>query len=238
MSWSEPPVLILGAGVLASGTAYRLVHAGYPVVMTELARPSMLRTTVSYGACVPHGSVIIDGVTARRAALTEVPDVLAEGVIPVVIDADSRAIRILHAAVVIDARGVAAEHKDGISISLLVIGIGPGFTAGINCHTVVAAPITSQPVTIYAPNDGEVVQSRVIGQRVKAGTVVARVDGTPVTAPCDGILQGLIDDNVVVTEGIPIGEIDPKIKREECFTLSETALAVGDRVLDVVVTAW
>jgi xanthine dehydrogenase accessory factor len=39
-------VLIKGAGDLASGVAARLHRSGFPVVMTELAQPMMVRRTV------------------------------------------------------------------------------------------------------------------------------------------------------------------------------------------------
>ena len=45
-------VLIKGAGDLASGIALRLWHAGFTLVMTEIARPLAVRRTVSFSRVV------------------------------------------------------------------------------------------------------------------------------------------------------------------------------------------
>ena len=65
--FSQILVLIRGAGDLASGVAARLHRCGFPVVMTELAQPLMVRRTVSFGEAVYAGEVQIEGITARRA---------------------------------------------------------------------------------------------------------------------------------------------------------------------------
>ena len=72
-------VLIKGAGDLATGTAVRLRRAGFPVVMTDLARPTAVRRTVAFSQCMydgPPGG----GLTARRAAgPAEAEAILARG---------------------------------------------------------------------------------------------------------------------------------------------------------------
>ncbi len=130
-------VLIRGAGDLGSGVAYRLYKAGFPVVMAELANPLLVRTTVSFGSAVPYNSVIVEGITAHRAALDEVPMRLAEGSIPVVVDPDGESIFALKPAVVVDARIAKVNLGTRIDDAPLVVGLGPGFTAGVDCHAVV-----------------------------------------------------------------------------------------------------
>ncbi len=44
MPFFDALVLIRGAGDLGSGVAFRLFKAGFPVVMTELANPLLVRT--------------------------------------------------------------------------------------------------------------------------------------------------------------------------------------------------
>jgi len=39
-------ILIKGAGDMASGVAYRLKRAGFPLIMTELPAPLMVRRAV------------------------------------------------------------------------------------------------------------------------------------------------------------------------------------------------
>jgi xanthine dehydrogenase accessory factor len=265
----EPPflfphllIVILGAGDLASGVAYRLVRAGFPVVMTELPRPTMVRTTVSYGAAVLHGAAIVEGLYARRVEIEQVADTLATGTIPILIDPGGEAARSLNPAVLVDARVAKVNLGLRITDAPLVIGLGPGFTAGRDCHAVVetnrghhlgrviqagsAEPDTGVPAAVNgkeaervlrAPADGTVRQVKVIGQRVTVGTVLAWVGETPLVAPFDGVLRGLIDDEVVVARGMKIGDLDPRLRREHCFTLSDKTLAVGGGVVEAVVSS-
>lgn len=89
---ANPLILLRGGGDLASGVAYRLRKAGLPVVITELAKPLAVRTTVSYGMAAVYGAVIIEGIVARRAALDDLPELYAtldSGAIPVLIDPEA-----------------------------------------------------------------------------------------------------------------------------------------------------
>ncbi len=255
-------VLIRGAGDLGSGVAYRLIKVGFPVVMIEIASPLMVRTTVSYGTAVFYTSVIIEGITARRATLDEVPTLLDEGILPVLVDPDGESIRVLRPAVVVDARVAKANLDTTISDAPLVIGLGPGFTAGVDCHAVVetnrghslgrviwqgsAEPDTGVPARVNgqeaervlrAPHDGELVQVAAIGEMVRTGSVIAHVDETPILAPFDGVLRGLIDNPVHVTTGLKIGDLDPRARREHCFTISDKSLAVGGGVVEAIFAA-
>ena len=75
-------VLIRGAGDLASGVALRLYHAGFDVVMTDLARPTAIRRTVAFSQAIALGETSVEGVTARLATAKTVPAVLAAREIP------------------------------------------------------------------------------------------------------------------------------------------------------------
>ena len=48
-------VLIRGAGDIASGIAIRLFRSGMRVVMTDVARPTAIRRTVSFSGAVIGG---------------------------------------------------------------------------------------------------------------------------------------------------------------------------------------
>src|SRR5262249_35225945 len=130
-------ILIRGAGALGSGAAYRLKKAGFPVVMTELANPLMLGGTVSYGACVFYHTVVAEGYMARHATLEQVPEFLAQDIIPILVDAGHETIAAIQPAVVIDARNVGTSGDTSMEDAPLVIGLGTGFTAGVNCHAVI-----------------------------------------------------------------------------------------------------
>ncbi len=258
-------VLIRGGGDLASGVAYRLVRAGLPVVITEIAMPTAVRTTVSYGMAAVYETVIVGGIVARKtdpADLDAITARLAEGVIPVLIDPEAACLPHLQPAVVVDARVAKTALDTRIEQAPLVIGLGPGFTAGVHCHAVIetnrghhlgrvlwrgsAEPDTGLPAgvngreaerVLRAPCDGEVEQVAVIGRVVQAGELLARVGGQPVYAPFRGLVRGLIDDGVYVQQGLKIGDIDPRTVRENCFTISDKSLAIGGGVLEAVFSA-
>ncbi len=131
-------VLIRGAGDLATGVAMRLWHAGFRVVMTELERPLAIRRTVAFSEAVYNGEATVEGVTARHVkGSMEIESAWNENVIPVIVDPDAESIVALEPTVVVDA--ILAKRNLGTRIhdAPLVIGLGPGFTAGQDVHAVV-----------------------------------------------------------------------------------------------------
>ncbi|PJF42457.1 MAG: molybdenum hydroxylase [Candidatus Thermofonsia Clade 1 bacterium] len=259
---ANPLILLRGGGDLASGVAYRLRKVGLPVVITELAKPLAVRTTVSYGMAAVYGAVIIEGIVARRATLANLPELYAmldAGIIPVLIDPEGASIAALEPAVVIDGRVAKTRLDTHIDQAPLVIALGPGFVAGEDCHAVIetnrghhlgrvywrgsAEPDSGLPANLNgrqaervlrAPCDGLVTQVAVIGCVLREGQVIARVGETPVHAPFDGVLRGLIDDDTPVVKGMKIGDLDPRVRREHCFTISDKSLAVGGGALEAV----
>jgi xanthine dehydrogenase accessory factor len=61
---------------------------------------------------------------------------------------------------------------------------------------------------------------------------VGSVSGAPVSAQIDGVIRGLIRPGVQVSEGLKIGDIDPRGQREYCYSVSEKALAISGGVLE------
>jgi xanthine dehydrogenase accessory factor len=254
-------VLIKGAGDLASGVAARLHRSGFAVVMTELPAPLMVRRKVCFGEAVYEGETTVEEIVARcapdaaaaRAALTE-------RIIPVLIDPETRCLSSLAPTTLVD--GVMAKRNTGTAATdaLRVIGLGPGFTAGVDCHAVVethrghwlgrvywqgsALPDTGTPGEIEgtvvmnrvlrAPADGVLQAWVAIGDRVAAGQIIATVGGCELRAGCDGVLRGLIRPGVRVSTGVKVGDIDPRAERAYCFTISDKSLAVGGGVLEAI----
>ncbi len=52
IKYKAPLIGIRGGGDLASGIAYRLFQAGFPVLMSELSQPRMVRRSVCFGEAV------------------------------------------------------------------------------------------------------------------------------------------------------------------------------------------
>ncbi len=251
-------ILVKGAGDLATGTAVRLYRAGFQVVMTDIAQPTAVRRTVAFSQCIYDGQTTVEGITARKAEnRDQVRDILAAGEIPVLVDPQAAILAQLPFMVVVDA--ILAKKNLGTTISdaPIVLALGPGFTAGVDCHGVIetkrghdlgrlilegtAIPNTGVPGDvggytkeriIRAPADGPFEPVAQIGQQVNLGDVVAKVNGIPVTAQLTGIVRGMLPAGIPVTTGIKAGDIDPRCEVRHCFTVSDKARAIGGGVLE------
>jgi xanthine dehydrogenase accessory factor len=130
-------VLIKGAGDLATGVAVRLHRAGFAVAMTELERPRTVRRTVAFAQAIFDGQQTVEGIMAQRCTVAEAAACLAQRVIPVMIDATAMACAVLRPSVLVD--GIMEKRNTGTQIhdARLVLALGPGFVAGVDCHAVV-----------------------------------------------------------------------------------------------------
>ena len=263
LSLSQILVLIKGAGDLASGVAYRLKRSGFALVMTELPAPLFVRRTVCFGEAVYSGETRVEGVLARRVESFEAARQLAAtDVIPVLVDPPAAAISALRPAVVVDA--ILAKVNTGTTRqdAPLVIALGPGFSAGQDCHVVIetnrghnlgrvidqgpAEPDTKTPGVVKgyaadrvlrAPAAGRVIAAARIGDPLTEGQLIATVAGREVRAPFAGVLRGLIHEAVEVSPGAKIGDLDPRGVIEHCFTISDKSLAVAGGVLEAILAS-
>lgn len=253
-------ILIRGAGDIASGIAIRLHRSGFAVVMTDTARPTAIRRTVSFSGAITSGSQTVEDVTARLArSEAEAEAVVQAGDIAVLVDEGCTCLEALRPDAVVDA--ILAKRNLGTTMDMApaVIGVGPGFTAGVDCHAVVetmrghtlgrvyyegsALPNTAVPGLIggfagervlRAPADGVFRQLREIGELVEAGETVGTVDGKPMRCTISGVLRGILADGTPVTRGMKSGDVDPRGNVENCYTVSDKALAVGGGALEAV----
>ena len=131
-------VLIKGAGDLATGTAVRLHRAGFRVVMTDLEQPTAVRRTVAFCQCMYDGTAAVEGITARRCGSAgEAEAALARGEVPVLPDPRAHILTQLPFDALVDA--ILAKRNLGtvLTDAPVVLALGPGFTAGVDCHGVV-----------------------------------------------------------------------------------------------------
>ena len=140
-----------------------------------------------------------------------------------------------------------------------MVGVGPGFTAGEDCHAVVetmrghtlgrvyytgsALPNTGVPGLIggfsgervlRAPADGVFRQLLGIGAQVREGDIAGEVEGVPMRCTLTGVLRGILADGTPVFKGMKAGDVDPRGEEANCRTASDKALAVGGGVLEAV----
>ena len=81
-------VAVKGAGDLATGVIHRLARAGFPVMATELAHPTVVRRTVAFAEAVALGSITVEAVTAPTGHITRrlFRPCCAKGEVPIVVD--------------------------------------------------------------------------------------------------------------------------------------------------------
>lgn len=253
-------VLIRGAGDLASGIALRLWHSGFDVVMTDIEHPTCIRRTVSFAEAVINGRADVEDVSAQKAEnITHMKELLKRNILPVFVDPECRCLSELKPDILVDA--ILAKRNLGTKLTdaPIVIGVGPGFTAGVDCHAVVetmrghtlgraiykgsALSNTNIPGHIggfagervlRAPADGIFRGIRQIGDEVAAGDIVGYVGDKPMTCTINGVLRGLLADGTKTHEGMKAGDVDPRGKREYCDTVSDKALSVAGGVLEAI----
>jgi len=137
------------------------------------------------------------------------------------------------------------------------IGLGPGFTAGVNCHAAIETnrghllgrvlwrgatsadtglPEGDPRRVLRAPVEGVFAGYAQIGESVTAGQLLARVGGEPVFSPFPGVLRGLVRPGLRVARGVKIGDVDARGVRDYCFLVSDKALAIGGAALEALLT--
>jgi xanthine dehydrogenase accessory factor len=253
-------VVVRGGGDLATGVIYRLHRAGFAVTVLELAQPRALRRAVSAAQAVYSGRHEVEGILFEKVA-TASRNAWHAQTVPVVVDPGEDSLAQLQPDVLVDARLLKRGIDCTRDLAPLVIGLGPGFCVGGNCHVVVetqrghtlgrvfwstgetALEDTGVPETVAghggervlrAPCAGERQGRAEIGDHLPAGTDAAGVDGRPGCAPFAGVLRGLMHSGLTVAANEKIGDIDPRSVRENCFRISDKALAIGGGVLEAI----
>ena len=253
-------VLIKGAGDLATGIACRLYRGGFDVVMTETARPTTVRCTVAFSPCVYRGSMEVEGVRAVLCASPEEALLRTrQGLVAVLVDPAGERAAALRPDAVVDAILAKSNLGTRLTDAPCVVGVGPGFTPGVDCHAAVEtqrghdlgrvlwdrapAPNTGVPGDIggytverllRAPADGLFVPDAEIGDLVEAGQTVGHVGEVPMAAQIKGVLRGLLPEGTPVHRDMKSGDVDPRCRVEHCFSISDKARAVGGGVLEAV----
>ena len=253
-------ILIRGAGDLATGIAYRLHKSGFEVIMTETEIPLTVRRTVAFSRAVYEEKAQVEDAIAELINTPGgIDEVLKRGNMPVIVDPKLKYLKEYQADVIVDA--ILAKKNLGTTIhdAEFVIGVGPGFTAGEDCHVVVetqrghmlgrvihegsAIPNTGIPGVIggysieriiRAVADGLYEPVVQIGDLVEKDEIVAYSGGKPVFALMGGIVRGMLQSEVRVQTGMKCGDIDARCEVEYCYTISDKARAIGGGVLEAI----
>lgn len=252
-------VVVRGGGDIASGAIQKLHRSGFDVVVLETENPSFIRRKVCFGEAVYRKEMELEGSRAVLAeSVAKVREILKKGEIAVVKDPEGGCLKELSPGVVVDA--ILAKKNLGTHMGMapITIGLGPGFTAGIDVDMVVetmrghdlgrlifqgrAEENTGIPGivagygrerVIYSPEGGRIRNIRDIGDIVKKDEVIAYVGEEEVRSPLEGVLRGLIRDGYEVKKGLKIGDVDPRLEQQKnCYTISDKARNIGGSVLE------
>jgi xanthine dehydrogenase accessory factor len=261
MLFADHLVVLRGGGDLGTGVAYRLHRAGFPVVVLELAQPLTIRRTVAVSTAVREGEITVEGMPARLAASEAAAAETATGGTVAVLVEEGIPEFPGPLSVLVDARLAKRNVDTTIDLAPLVVGLGPGFSAGRDCHAVVetkrghhlgrviwegaAAPDTGIPGEVGGQSGNRVIRAPVagaarwsveIGDAVVAGQVIGRVGEAAVEASIGGVVRGLIADGYPAEAGLKLADIDPRGDAAVTLEISDKALAVGGGVLEAVLT--
>lgn len=256
MGLEEKLVVVRGGGDLATGVLWRLRRVGCRVICLETHLPTVVRRTVSAAQAVFDGSTTVEGISF---ILTEKGNLLEDKItVPVWIDPDGETIGTVKPDCLVDA--IIAKKNLGTHMGMAprVIGLGPGFTAGVDVHYVVetkrghrlgrvlhegqAAPNTGIPGVVGGESEKRVVRSpgegffksvRGIGEIVSEGELIGDVGDKPVHASISGLIRGQIHPSVPLFKGMKIGDIDPR-KDANWKTISDKALSIAGGVLEAI----
>lgn len=262
MSVRRALIVVRGGGDLATGVAARLHRCGFGVMVFEIAEPLAVRRLVALAEAVYSGEILVEELRGRRVeGVTEAWRVIEAGDVPVMVDPKGKCMPDSSPLGLVDARMRKAPNELGIKAAPFIVGLGPGFIAGVDCHAVVetqrghhlgrvywaggAAPDTGVPDQVAgkgpervlrAPRAGVLRGVRSLGDIVDAGEPVATVDGVEIRAPFRGVVRGLLHDGLKVSEGAKVGDLDPRAEPKYCREISDKALAVGGGALEALLT--
>ncbi|RAI46007.1 xanthine dehydrogenase [Rhodoplanes roseus] len=253
--------VVLGTHEVASAVAVLLHRAAHAVVLAHDPNPPVIRRGMAFHDALYDDVAVVEEVVGRRAdRFVEIAPVLA-GPATVAVTRLGLLDLIVHGCpdVLIDARlHKRTETPDLRHLAGVAVGLGPGFTVGVNCDVAVETrPVSPvRPVTAGRTEAADGVPSRLggvgrerfvysqaagrwhsaveIGKRVFVGFPVGHLGGVPVLAPMDGILRGAVRDGLEVPAGVKLIEIDPRGREARWTGLDERPRRIAEATLAAV----
>jgi len=249
-------VVVRGAGDVASGVIRLLCESGFGVIALEKPDPDCVRRYVCFAQAYYNGETEVAGVTAVLVkSVDQAVSAIENKRVPLLIDPHAKSLSDFKPEIVVDGRMLKQNIDTSCDLAPIVIGLGPGFTAGKNCHAAVetrrgdalgrviydgspqadtGVPAAVNGISLKrvlrSPADGIFTANCAIGDMVKKGRVTGWIAGISVVAETDGVVRGIIHDGLKVSAGQKIGDIDPRGIRELCYRISDKAEAIAGGV--------
>jgi len=250
-------VIIRGAGDLASGIIHKLNNSGFKVIACEIDKPTAIRRKVSFSEAVYDCESTVEGLVGK---LSTIEEAIAEDGVHVIVDPKLTILKRITPFALVDS--ILAKRNLGttMDMSKIVIGVGPGFNAGVDCHAVVetkrghnlgkiyysgtAIPNTGIPGEVggksadrvlHSPVEGLIDNAVRIGDVVSEGDLIFTVAEEKVYAKFSGVVRGIIRYGFFVSKGMKVADIDPRMDQiENCETISDKARTISGGVLEAI----
>lgn len=233
---SDEMAVVLGGDEIASAIAVLLAKRGWVTVLSHNPREPVLKRSMAFYDTLFGDAVVLEGIVGklvtssleihrgdwRPSAVAVTPldpmDLIACGPIGLLVDA---------------RRHGECDKPDLRWLADLSYGVGPGWYGGFNCSRAVPVPpsLTDERV-IVASSDGAWYTPIEPGMRVFRHMTVGKAGSATLTAPCDGIVAGILRDGLNIAEGAPVASIAPHLRRLPQGGLDPRGKIVGLRVAD------
>lgn len=257
--FDETVILIRGAGELGSATAHILHNVGFHVFLSELPLPLAIRRTVTFSDAILRGKTIVEGTKAVYYDINSIPEKIPPDHIPILMDSPGKILR-LQPNILVDARMLKLGQENMMDYAPFIVGLGPGFETGKNCHVVIetmrghslgriiwngaALPNTKVPGevggetfrrVINAPAEGtlewQVDFGGIVNENDLMGTINKKYE---IRAPFHGIVRGLISPKVPIRKGLKIADVDPRGEVVDYKSISDKSRSIGRGVLEAI----
>lgn len=255
-----PFAVVLGTNEIASAVAVYLHRNGYGVVVSHDPMPPVIRRKMAFHDALFDDDVRLGGIRAERAdSSVEIRSRLggANVIITELGLLDLIVIRTLD--VLVDARMQKYQATPDLRrLARLTIGLGPGFSGGVNCDIAIETrPGKAGRILQHGPTDTPDGVPRCLGGRreerfvraqfsgrwhtaVEIGTrvfkdfIVGHLGSMPLQAPFDGILRGIARDGTEVPGGFKLFEIDPRGRQANFTGIDERGRTIAKAVMKAI----
>lgn len=253
-------VIFRGGGDVATGSIQKLYRTGFRVLVLEMEKPLCIRRYVSCAQAMVDGEIVIEGMKAKKVEdLNQVKKAWDDDIVPVLKDPKGESIKKLKPLAVVDATLAKKNIGTNKSMAPITIALGPGYEAGKDVDIVIetnrghdlgrlifegpAQKNTGVPGNIKgftserilrSPDDGYIEVIHDIGDVVKKGDILAKVNESYVKAGLDGMIRGMITNHSKVHKGLKVGDVDPRVIKENARTISDKARLIGGGTLEAI----
>jgi xanthine dehydrogenase accessory factor len=257
---NELIVLIRGGGQEGSAIAHRLYGSHFRICITEIASPLEVNRGVCFSEAIYDHTKTVEGITGERTQplMEHIYRVWREGKLPVLVDPDLSAKPLLRPDVLINAMMLGRETSTRLTDAPLVIGIGPGFTAGGDVHLVVESegrsagkillegksaegneksaenkPLVAETF-VRAEEAGVFTTDKNLCDAVISGDLIGKMGEMPIKAPVSGILRGILRSDVKVLANARLAEIDSLNDKSVCLNIPDKMRLISGGVLEAI----